>query len=227
MTFEWLYRPVEAIDHWLSGGLSGAGLLVVLLLAALLGLRHATDPDHLFAVTALVAGEEHGRDGDGARRAARLGAWWGLGHAAVLVLVGIPLILAEASMPSWLEAGAERLIGVIIVALALRVLYRWRHRARTGAHAGRSGRQSATIGAIHGIGGTGAIVLLLLTALPTSTDALLALAVFAPMSVVSMTACTGLYGRLLSHPRVALVQSRVGMPALALAGIAFGGWYAL
>jgi hypothetical protein len=225
MDFAWLSRPAEAIDHWLSGGLSGAGLLVVLLLAALLGLRHATDPDHLFAVTALVAGEQDGRDG-GARRAARLGAWWGLGHASVLVLVGVPLVLAEASMPSWLEVGAERLIGVIIVALALRVLYRWRHRAPTGAHAARSGRRSATIGAIHGLGGTGAIVLLLLTTLPTTTDALLALTVFAPMSVVSMTACTGLYGRVLSHPRVALVQSRVGMPALALAGIAFGSWFA-
>ena len=44
---------------------------------ALLGLRHATDPDHLAAVTSLVAG---GRE-RATRAAAKLGLCWGLGHA--------------------------------------------------------------------------------------------------------------------------------------------------
>ena len=60
----------------LSGLFDGAPLVVALGIALLLGLRHASDPDHLVAVTSLVAAE----DGD-TRQAARLGAWWGVGHA--------------------------------------------------------------------------------------------------------------------------------------------------
>lgn len=216
MTFDWLYAPVERLDAWLASGLSGTGLLVVLLLAALLGLRHATDPDHVVAVTALVSGEPEA----GARRAARLGAWWGAGHASVLLVAGVPLILADAALPAWLESAAERAIGAVIVALALRVLWRWHRRPALGAHA-RTAPQSVAIGALHGLGGTGAIVLLLATKLPSTLDALLALAVFAPMSVLSMTACTALYGRLLTHPR-----TPQAIPALAVASLAFGAWYA-
>jgi hypothetical protein len=185
-------------------------------LAALLGLRHATDPDHLVAVTALVGGEPDA----GPRRAARLGAWWGAGHATVLSMVGVPLIVADAAVPSWLESAAERLIGAVIVALALRMLWRWHRRPPTGAHA-RTAHQSAAIGALHGLGGTGAIVLLLATKLPSTIDAILALPVFAPMSVLSMALCTALYGRLLAHPRTTRA-----IPALALTSLAFGAWYA-
>ena len=67
---------------------------MALAVAFLLGLRHASDPDHLVAVTSLVAAE----DGD-TRKAARLGAWWGVGHAGALVALGIPLIAFKAEMP--------------------------------------------------------------------------------------------------------------------------------
>lgn len=225
MGFDWLYHPLEGVDHWLSGGFAGAGWPVVLVLAALLGLRHATDPDHLAAVTALVAGDKAG-----SRQAMRLGAAWGMGHATVLVAVGAPLILLDAELPGWLEHAAERLVGILIIALALRVLVRWWRRPALGAHTtptpSRSAHQSAAIGALHGLGGTGAIVLLLLTTLPSAGTALLALALFAPMSALSMAGCTALYGRLLATPRVARAQASVGMPALAVAGIVFGGWYA-
>ena len=85
MSFEGLFAPLESVDAWLTGLLAGAPLLVSLAIAFVLGLRHASDPDHLVAVTSLVAAE----DGD-VRAAARLGGWWGLGHAATLLLVGLP-----------------------------------------------------------------------------------------------------------------------------------------
>ena len=50
---------MSAIDGWLEGFLHGpAGLGVVLLVSLFLGLRHASDPDHLAAVTTLIASEE-------------------------------------------------------------------------------------------------------------------------------------------------------------------------
>ena len=43
------------LDDWIAGLSDGASLLVVVLVATLLGLRHATDPDHIAAMTTLVA----------------------------------------------------------------------------------------------------------------------------------------------------------------------------
>lgn len=205
---------MEAIDEALTEHLAGAPLAAVLGLAVLLGLRHATDPDHLVAVTALVAHER-----GGVRRAAHLGAWWGAGHAAVLLLLGSILIAADASLPSDLETGAELAVGVVIVALALRVLVR----RRSAQRAPRGPLEAAAVGTLHGIAGTGAIVLLLVAVIPDRTDAALALAAFAPMSVVSMSACTALLGWAIARHAVA----RVAIPALGVAALAFGVAYML
>ena len=92
--FEFLFRPVEELDAWLTGLFDGAPLLVALGIAFVLGLRHASDPDHLVAVTSLVAADD-----GGTRSATRLGAWWGLGHAATLVVIGVPLIVFKSELP--------------------------------------------------------------------------------------------------------------------------------
>ena len=57
MDFEFLFHPLEQVDAWLDGLFSGAPLLVALGIALVLGLRHASDPDHLVAVTSLVAAD--------------------------------------------------------------------------------------------------------------------------------------------------------------------------
>jgi hypothetical protein len=230
MSFDWLYRPAESLDTWLSAGLDGAGLLVVIVLALLLGLRHATDPDHLVAVGALISGDQAGP-----RDAARIGAWWGIGHAATLVAVGIPLIALDATVPAWLASAAETAIGVLIVALAARVGRRWWQRRRvprdqhlTGAHRApstRSARGAVGIGILHGLGGTGAIVLLLVTALPTAGAAIAALAIFASTSAISMALCTGAYTWVLTRRRIAELYLQTGVPALVACSMVFGGWY--
>src|SRR5437879_634569 len=114
LSFHFLFRPLEGADHSIEGLFAGAPFLFALLIALVLGLRHATDPDHLVAVTSLVAA-----DGGDVRGAARLGAWWGTGHALALLVIGIPLILFKSSLPAWLEHGAETLVGVVILLLAL------------------------------------------------------------------------------------------------------------
>src|SRR4051794_40034883 len=139
MNFEFLFKPVEELDSLLTGLFDGAPLLVALGIAFLLGLRHASDPDHLVAVTSLVAAE----DGD-TRKAARLGAWWGIGHAGALVALGIPLIAFKTELPAWLESGAEKTIGVVILVLATRVIVKWArgdYRATDHAHDDGHGRR--------------------------------------------------------------------------------------
>jgi ABC-type nickel/cobalt efflux system permease component RcnA len=248
--FEFLFRPVEELDAWLTGVFAGAPLLVALGIAFVLGLRHASDPDHLVAVTSLVAADD-----GGTRSATRLGAWWGLGHAATLVLLGVPLIVFKSELPTWLESGAEKAVGVVIVLLALRVIWKWargQYRAGRHAHAAaprdvpaheahrhlrseaepphrhhsvRTARQAFGIGLLHGLAGTGAVVVLLLAALPTRLEAALSLAVFAPMSVLSMAACTTAFAWVLTRPLIEPVYRSALIPALGLFGLMFGLWY--
>jgi len=245
MDFEFLYEPVEEIDAWLTALFDGAPLIVALIVAFVLGLRHASDPDHLVAVTSLVAA-----DGGDTRRASRIGAWWGVGHGATLLVIGLPLILLKSELPSWLESGAERAVGVVILVLAVRVLIKWiRGDYRAGAHAqagsldgdhrhltqgpaGRHGHhrvrtpaQALAIGMLHGLAGTGAVVLLLIAALPTQLEAAAALAVFAPMSVVSMALCTSAFAWVLTRPVLEPVYRTVLIPAFGGFGVLFGTVY--
>src|SRR5262245_37420855 len=246
MSFEFLFGPVDQIDAWLDGLLTGAPLLVALLIALVLGLRHASDPDHLVAVSSLVAA-----DGGDVRGAARLGAWWGAGHAGALIAIGIPLILFKSSMPGWLESGAETAVGAVILLLALRIVVKWLHgdfraerhpHRREGLpashrhlhHGGepehrhrnvRTPQQALSIGLLHGLAGTGAVALLLIAALPGKLEAAAALAVFAPMSAVSMTVCTTAFAWLLTRRLIDPLYRTVLFPAFGLFGLLFGLWY--
>ena len=244
MNFDFLFGPVEDIDSALTGLFDGAPLLVAMGIALVLGLRHASDPDHLVAVTSLVAAE----DGD-TTKAAKLGAWWGLGHAAALLALGVPLIAFKTELPAWLESGAEKVIGLVILVLAGRVIYKWvRGDYRATAHSHDEGHarrrhlrrgdgrhrhvkvrtrgQALSIGLLHGLAGTGAVVVLLIAALPTRLEAALALGVFAPMSIVSMAACTALFAWVLTRPIIEPVYRTVLIPSLGAFGMVFGLWYA-
>lgn len=246
MDFSALFTPFEQADAWLQGLLSGAPFLVAMGIALALGLRHASDPDHLVAVSSLVAA-----DGAETRAAARLGGWWGAGHAGVLIVIGLPLIFLKSSLPAWIEQSAERAVGVIIMLLALRVVVKWirgdfragphRHDADVGdghghrhlhhadepnhRHRVRTPRQAAGIGVVHGLAGTGAVVLLLIAALPTQLEAAAALLLFAPMTAVSMTICTTAFAWVLTRRVVAPLYRTVLIPAFGLFGVMFGLWY--
>jgi hypothetical protein len=244
MSFDVLFKLVEHVDAQLTGLLDGAPLLVALAIAFALGLRHASDPDHLVAVTSLVAAD----DGD-TRQAARLGAWWGAGHAGMLLVLGLPLIFLKGELPAWLEQGAEKAVGVVILVLAVRVIVKWlRGDYRASAHAHEAGHarcrhlrrgdgtghrhasvrtpaQALSIGMLHGFAGTGAVVVLLIAALPTQLEAALALAVFAPMSMVSMALCTSAFAWLLTRPAIEPVYRTILIPSLGLFGVMFGLWY--
>ena len=219
MNFEFLFKPVEELDSLLTGLFDGAPLLVALGVAFLLGLRHASDPDHLVAVTSLVAAEQ----GD-VRAATRLGAWWGVGHAATLLALGLPLIALKEELPAWLERGAEAGVGLVILLLGVRLIGTWVRPA--GVARARSPRRAFGIGLLHGLAGTGAVVVLLIAAMPGRLEAAAALTVFAPMSMASMALCTSAFAWALTRPVIEPLFRTVLVPALGLFGLAFGLWYA-
>jgi hypothetical protein len=218
----------DAIAHLSTGG----SVLVVILVAALLGLRHATDPDHIAAVTTLVASGEK-RAG---RAAARLGAYWGLGHALTLVLFGLPILLFQQFLPVRVQQGAETAVAALIVFLALRLLVRWRHgyfdlhphvhEDQDHRHAVRTPLGAFGIGLVHGTGGSAGVGVLILAAIPSVTVACVALVILAFFCAVSMTIVTSSFGLTLTSAPVARTFNTVA-PALAIGSLAFGLWYAL
>lgn len=239
---------MAALDGWLEGFIHGpASVGVILLISALLGLRHASDPDHLAAVTTLIASEE---DHDKIRKAGFMGLLWGAGHGTTLVLIGLPLVLFNRYLPGIVQQAAETLIGAIIILLAVRLLLRWRrglfhahahahdgdnHRhvhshardeAHEHEHAGRTPLGAYGVGLIHGIGGSGGLTLLLLSTISDKAQATGALLLFAAGTAVSMALLSTAFGLAIAGGPVGRNFERVA-PVLGVLGVAFGAWYAL
>jgi High-affinity nickel-transport protein len=210
------------LDDQIASLGDGGIFLLVVFVAILLGLRHASDPDHLTAVTTLIAGEE--RD---TRGAAQIGLAWGLGHATSLFVFGVPIVLFSAYLPETLQMGAEAAVGVVIILLALRLLWRWR-RGPSHAHAqsARTRRQAYGIGLVHGMGGSAGVGVLLLASIPNHAVAIVALALFAICTAISMAAASTGFGFVLTRPAVAARYAAI-VPALGVLSLAFGLWYML
>jgi hypothetical protein len=208
-------------DHIAHLG-GGGGLAVVLAIALLLGLRHATDPDHLTAVSTLVAGQDRGA----MRHAGRLGLAWGAGHATTLLVFGMPVILVQRRLPGLVTGLAELAIGVLIVGLALRLLLRHRHR-REGhpAALGRSPLTAFGVGLVHGVGGSGGVGILLVGSATGPAVGALALGVFAIATALSMTALSAGFGSVLARARMA-TRTEPLLSMLGVLSLAFGAWYA-
>ena len=215
------------LDEGIASFSNGTTLLIVVGVSVLLGLRHASDPDHLAAVATMVAS---GKDRV-AHRAARLGLSWGLGHATTLFVFGLPVVLYSAYLPEPVQKAAETSVGFVIVLLAGTLLLRWRRGAyRIGsAHthkATRSGWQAYGIGLVHGLGGTAGVGLLLLATIHSRPLAISALAIFAFCTALSMTMLSTGVGFALSRGPVRRSFDRVA-PVLGCTSLIFGVWYAL
>jgi hypothetical protein len=191
-------------------------------------------------VTALIASGDE-RSGRAARR---LGFVWGLGHATALFAFGLPIVFFSAYLPEPIQQGAETAVGVMIVALAVWLLLRWRrgtlhphghthvHEHRDGGHGhghppGRRTPLGAyAIGLVHGMGGSASVGLLLLAQIRSRAVAVTALAVLALFTAVSMSIVSAGWAFALGRPSVKRSLERI-TPALGLASLAFGVWYAL
>jgi ABC-type nickel/cobalt efflux system permease component RcnA len=232
------------LDDKIASLSAGGSIWIVLVVAVLLGLRHATDPDHVAAVTTLIAS---GRD-RAARAAAVLGAAWGLGHGATLFAFGLPIVLFNAYLPERVVQAAETAIALVIVYLAVRLLVRWRRgffhvhdhehdgsrhahlhsHAVSAAHAHRHDARTPLgafgIGLVHGMGGSAGVGILIVASVQSTVLAVISLGLLAVMTAVSMTMLTSGFGLTLVSGPLRNACGRIA-PALGTASLAFGIWY--
>jgi ABC-type nickel/cobalt efflux system permease component RcnA len=108
-------------------------LLSIIALGFFLGMRHATDPDHVIAVTTIVTRQRQ------LTRAALTGAFWGVGHTLTILVVGAVIILFNVVIPTRIGLSMEFsvalmliFLGTMNVAAFLRALPSFSARAETG-----------------------------------------------------------------------------------------------
>jgi len=196
------------------------------------GVRHAFEPDHLAAVSTMVAGQRS------PRASARFAAFWGIGHAAMLVLVAGVLMALERSMPERVANALELVVAVMLVVLGLDALRRaakamkrgpafeHAHGAAAHAHPGTLAHvhvkgfsfalRPLAVGTLHGLAGSGALTALVAASSRSTSAGLVFIALYGLGATLGMAAVAGLAG----VPLARLGRSRVG--SAALLGVAGG-----
>jgi high-affinity nickel-transport protein len=90
---------------------SVVNLVSLLLLGFVLGMRHATDADHVIAIATIVSRHRN------LRGSAMIGVAWGIGHTLTILAVGSAIILFGVVIPPRIGLAMEFAVGVMLVAL--------------------------------------------------------------------------------------------------------------
>jgi high-affinity nickel-transport protein len=149
-------------------------VLSLLLLSLLIGVRHAADPDHIVAVTTIVARERS------VLRAAVAGVAWGAGHTCTVLLVGGLIILFRLTVPPRLGLALEFLVALMLIGLGALTL------AASHRHPRPSTLRPLLVGVVHGLAGSAAVALLVLATIPDPRWAIAYLLVFSLGTVTGM-----------------------------------------
>lgn len=165
--------------------------LSVLLFGLGLGIRHATDADHVVVVSAMVQREPGGWG------AARVAALWGAGHTVSFLALGLLIVLADVKIPAAFERGAEVLVALMLIAFGIWHLARSRARYDNGSvlAVATTAARPLMIGVVHGLAGSAGIALLAATTIGSRPLAAAYLGLVALGTVLGMVALTVLMSR--------------------------------
>ena len=225
-------------------------MLFVLGLGFVLGLKHATEADHLVAVTTIVS--EH----RSVWRSSLTGALWGVGHTASLFVAGILVILLQVTIPRRVSALLEFIVALMITLLGTRILYLLlrdhrrvhihthqhdghahthlhfhderdahpateTHANASVRHNGLSGLRPLIVGLVHGLAGSAALTLLVLTEVMRGGSRVLGLSYLLVFGIGSISGMM-LMSTLISLPFVLTAArfERFNTPIRLIAGIA-------
>ncbi len=160
--------------------------IALLVLGLGLGLRHATDADHLLAVSTLVRQELDGW------RAVRVAVLWGSGHTLAFLALGLLVVLTGTRIPPSFEQGAQFVVGAMLVGLGVwSVVSR-----RSGSDIvpmstpTRPSARPLAVGLVHGLAGSAGVALVAATTMKSTARAIAYLGLVALGTVVGMVALT-------------------------------------
>jgi len=177
----------------------------------LLGIRHATDPDHVIAVTTIVSKQR------GVLTAGMIGAIWGFGHTLTIFFVGAAIILFKIEIPIWLGLSMELAVGLMLILLGflnltgmlkrLTLKFMSKHASHSVEYGfallklGIKSRQSIgmwnltrplVVGIVHGLAGSAAVALLVMTTIHDPSWEIAYLLIFGFGTVLGMMLITTL-----------------------------------
>jgi ABC-type nickel/cobalt efflux system permease component RcnA len=229
-------------------------MMAVLSIGLVFGLKHATEVDHVVAISTIVSRHKN------IFHSAIVGALWGAGHTAALVVVAAIVLSLRIAVPEsvsgWLELG----VAIMIVGLGISALrqalkknahvhvHQHNHDGLSHTHihfhenetrhqpALRSqhshalsslGWKPILIGMMHGLAGSGALMLLVLTQISSPWLGFLYVATFGLGSIVGMLVMSGLIGLPFAFSSRKLTHLHQGLQTVAAVfSICFGLWYA-
>lgn len=193
-----------------------ASIAVALTVGFVRGLQHALDPDHLVAVSTIVS--EH----KSLARYSLIGTFWGLGHTASLLAIGVVILLFRASIPENVALWLEIPVALMLIALGIGATWRvvlergWRIHRHTHSHEDgalhthihlhtreehthqhrlfRIGRRPFVIGMVHGVAGSAALTLAVVTTIPSLAVGLVYIALFGIGSIGGMLLMSAMIG---------------------------------
>jgi sulfite exporter TauE/SafE len=210
----------------------------ILGLGFLLGLKHATDADHLAAVSTIVSERK------GLFSSAIIGGLWGLGHTISLVIAGILVLALDFTINQRTESALEFGVGVMLVFLGLNVVrkilqggelhfHKHSHDTHTHVHphiheyAEKDPKpthhgfsfspRAIVVGMIHGLAGSAALMLLVLQTIESKTVGFFYILVFGIGSIGGMMLMSFLVG--LPFQLTALRFNRFNVLLQSVAGL--------
>jgi ABC-type nickel/cobalt efflux system permease component RcnA len=228
--------------------------LAVWTIGLVFGLKHATEVDHVVAISTIVSQHKN------VLRSALVGALWGAGHTASLLIIGIVVLWLRITIPQNVSGWLELAVALMIIGLGISALWRATRRnskvhvhqhshdglSHTHVHfhenetshepasraihshaVSRIGWKPLLIGMMHGLAGSAPLTLLILTQIGSFWVGFLYLVIFGVGSTVGMLLMSGLIGLPFALTSTRLTHLHQGLQAVAaVLSIGFGIWYA-
>jgi sulfite exporter TauE/SafE len=188
------------------------GLLSILGLGFVLGIKHAIEPDHVIAVSTIASQSKK------LLRSSLAGVFWGIGHTATLFIIGIILILMKGEIPEKWAMSLEFLVGIMLVYLGITTIHSFKNihlhkhehngelhkHVHSHEHIGThdhspqykkvSYLKSMLIGLVHGLAGSGAMIVLTMSTVNSAWEAAVYILIFGAGTIIGMLFFTTLIG---------------------------------